>query len=91
MPEWKTHYKFASKFIPIPKWLAHEIDRFIDFPKIGAIKLSHKAIHNWFGVAAAAARYGWIGGLYAAMHILLDNLVEGKYLGRKKKKRKKIL
>ena len=90
MPEWKYHYKFASKFIPIPKWLAREIDHFIDFPRVGAIKLPHKAIHNWFGIAAAAARYGWIGGIYAALHIFLDDLVEGKYFGKKKRKKRKL-
>jgi len=90
MPEWKYHWKFASKFIPIPKWLAREIDHFIDFPRVGAIKLPHKAIHNWFGIAAATARYGWIGGIYAALHIFLDDLVEGKYFGKKKRKKRKL-
>lgn len=88
IPEWRVHYKFARRFIPIDRKLAREIDYFIDFPRVGLIRLPHKAIHNWFGIAAATARYGWIGGLYAALHIFLDDLVEGKFSGKRKRKKR---
>jgi len=48
------------------------IDTFLDFPRIGYLKLGHRSIHNPIGIALAGMRWGPEGAKYAASHILLD-------------------
>jgi len=75
LPAWRKHREFAKKL-----GIKHirEVDRFLDFPKVGNFKLPHRSFHGLLGVLLVKQKYGEEAAQYACTHILQDFLEDWK-------------
>ncbi|MEM2779200.1 MAG: hypothetical protein QXH00_10980 [Candidatus Jordarchaeales archaeon] len=72
MPGWRIHRRIGRLLGIQDEGLMKRVDRMLDFPRVGKLRLPHKALHNTDCVLRIWMELGDEAANYALLHLALD-------------------